>query len=243
MLILALDTTSELGGTGIFRDHECLASVANQGSANIYSVSLFRMVDRLVEQVRTQHQVPTLRLRDIELFAVANGPGSFTGIRVGLAAAQAWAKAFGRPVRGISVLAAMVDEAHPDADLAVPILDARRGEFFLGFFRPNPGEGRGQFVAQGEGLVLKPQALSAFLEERLRLGQRVTCLARAHDRLAWGLLDVLPKSLRWQSVPGLLVGAIARLALEAQRQGRLQSPGELDAYYIRRPDAEINWRG
>jgi len=243
MLILAFDTTSELGGAGIFRDHECLASVANQGPANIYSVSLFQMVDQLVEQGRVRHQVPTFSLRDIELFAVANGPGSFTGIRVGLAAAQGWAKAFGRPVRGVSVLAAMVNEARPEADLAVPIVDARRGEFFLGFFRPDPGEDHGHFVPQGEGLVLKAQALSAFLEERLRPGQSVTCLARAHDRSVLGLRDVLPKSLRWQSVPGLLVGAIARLALEAQRQGRLQSPSELDAYYIRRPDAEINWRG
>src|SRR5207237_9665483 len=76
-----------------------------------------------------------LGLRDIELFAVATGPGSFTGLRVGLAAAQGWAQAFGRPVRGVSVLEAMVEEARPEAVWTVPVLDARWGEFCVGLFR------------------------------------------------------------------------------------------------------------
>ena len=101
MLILALDTTSEVGGVGIFRDHECLARVANDGPANRYSVSLFYMVDQAIEEAKVRHGVPVRGLADIGLIAVATGPGSFTGIRVGLAAAQGWAKAFGLPVRGV----------------------------------------------------------------------------------------------------------------------------------------------
>ena len=64
----------------------------------------------MVEQALAQAQ---LELREIELYAAANGPGSFTGIRVGLAAALAWGKAFDRPVRGVSVLEAMVNKASP----------------------------------------------------------------------------------------------------------------------------------
>lgn len=259
MLVLAFDTTNEKGGVGIYRDSECLACVANEGPANIYSVSLFQMVDRALEQARARHPdlsttegrvagigaAPPRGLRDCDLFAVANGPGSFTGIRVGVAAAQAWGKAFGRPIRGVSVLEAMVEEARPQADWAVPILDARRGEFFLQCFRPGPqksGPGSNPFEPEGEGWVLKASSLTAWFEERLPAAATVTCLAREHDRVTLGLRQSLSQSFQWESIPGTLVGAIARLALEAERRGIPQPISSLDAYYIRRPDAELNWR-
>jgi tRNA threonylcarbamoyladenosine biosynthesis protein TsaB len=240
MLILAFDTTSEHGGAGVFRDAECLASLANEGPANTYSVSLFQMVDRLVDQARDSAR--RLSLRDIELFAVANGPGSFTGIRVGLAAAQAWATAFERPARGISGLEAMVDEACPEADLAVPILDARRGEFFLGVYRRTEQAGAPRFVAEGEGRVIKPSALTAFLEDTHRRGASVACLARGRDQSALELSKTFPKSVRLQQISGTLVAAIARLALRAHREGKPLSPADLDACYIRRSDAELHWK-
>ncbi|HUU15368.1 MAG TPA: tRNA (adenosine(37)-N6)-threonylcarbamoyltransferase complex dimerization subunit type 1 TsaB [Terriglobia bacterium] len=240
MLVLAFDTTSEFGGAGIFRDAECLASLANEGPANVYSVSLFEMVERLFGQARDSG--PKLSLRDVELFAVANGPGSFTGIRVGLAAAQAWAKAFERPARGVSVLEAMVDEGDPETDWAVPILDARRGEFYLSLYRRAEQAGVARFVAEGEGLVLKPEALATFLAENLPSGAAVTCLVRAGDRSPLELANTLLKSTRCRKISGTLVAAIARLALRAQGEGEPPSPAELDACYIRRSDAELNWK-
>lgn len=241
MLVLAFDTTSEHGGAALYRDSECLASARSDSAAG-YSVTLFQMVDRLFEEVRRQQAGSPLSFHDINLFAVANGPGSFTGIRVGLAAAQAWAKVFGRPVAAVSVLEAMVEEAQPETDWALSILDARRGEFFLGTFRRATAGGGNRFVAQGDGLLLKPEDLGPFFEERLRAGTTATCIVREHDRPARALHDSLPKSLRWADVHGTLLPAIVQLALEAHRQGRVQSPAELDAYYIRRSDAELKLR-
>jgi len=159
MLILAFDTTSEKGGVGIYRDTDCLALVANEGPANRYSITLFEMVERALGLAHVE-------LPEIELFAAANGPGSFTGIRVGLAAARAWGKAFDHKVRGVSVLEALVNKAcqrvsqeslpspggegarrrragegflpPPGPDWYFPIVDARRGEFFVGGFRRKP---------------------------------------------------------------------------------------------------------
>jgi tRNA threonylcarbamoyladenosine biosynthesis protein TsaB len=239
MLVLAFDTTSEHGGAALYRDSDCLASARSDSAAG-YSVTLFQMLDRLFEEVGRQQAGSPLSLHDIDLFAVANGPGSFTGIRVGLAAAQAWAKVFGRPVAAVSVLEAMVEEAQPETDWALSILDAHRGEFFVGAFQ-RAGAGN-RFVAQGDGLILKPEDLGPFLEERLRAGTTVTCIVREHDRPAHALRDSLPKSLHWADVHGTLLPAIAQLALEAHRQGRVQSPAELDAYYIRRSDAELKLR-
>ncbi len=241
MLILAFDTTSEHGGVAIYRDAACLADVPNDAPANNFSVTLFSMSERALADARAQHAMPWLSLRDIEIFAVATGPGSFTGIRVGVAAAQGWAKALNRPVKGISALEAIVEEARPESEWAIPILDALRGEFFLGVFRR--AKSHATFEATGEGMILKPNVLQTFLEDRpfgARPGESITCLIRESDRPARALRENFPGSFRWQSVSAHLLGAMARLALRASRDGKLESPAQLDACYIRRPDAEIH---
>jgi len=255
MLILAFDTTSEMGGVGIFQDAESSAWVPNEGPANRYSISLFEMVEKALARAR-------LELRAIELYAAANGPGSFTGIRVGLAAARAWGRAFDRPVRGVSVLEAMVHKhglGIRDSGLGetptqrplrpewlFPILDARRGEFFLGSFRRKPSQPpnvtRPDYEPADGGWVLKPELLRAFVEERVTSSASATCLVRAHDQAAADLRASLPASLNWQQVEGALVDSIADIARKEHESSRPCPEAELDAYYIRRPDAEINWK-
>jgi tRNA threonylcarbamoyladenosine biosynthesis protein TsaB len=231
MLILAFNTTDEHGGTAIYRDTERLAVAANNNPAS-YSITLFQMVDALLRQTQ-------ISLRDIELFAVAHGPGSFTGIRIGVAAAQAWGTAFSRPVRGTSVLEAMVEEARPDTRLALTILDARRGEFFLSLFERV--HSTGPLLQRGEALLAKPDAAARLAQQAAGTAHALTCVARQHDVAAQALGSNWPQ-FRWRSVPGPLVDGIARCALRAYQQGMLQSPAELDAFYIRRTDAEMKWR-
>lgn len=263
MLILAFDTTSERGGVAIHRDLECLASAANSGAR--YSITLFETVEQLLTKTGTA-------LRKIDLFAVATGPGSFTGIRVGVAAAQGWAQSLGRPAFGVSVLEAMVDEARPRSDWALPILDARRGEFFLSVYRrTTPGDGTAEqegLVPWGDlrvqspdenkswvaptgqpgedpGMLLKADRVWPFLEGFVKgraPGEAVTCLGREHDAAAQALSREAPNGVGWQIVERPLASAIARLALFASREGKAQPPGRLDAYYLRRSDAEMHWR-
>jgi tRNA threonylcarbamoyladenosine biosynthesis protein TsaB len=237
MLILAFDTTGERGGAGIFRDGQCLAFAENTERAN-YSVLLFEMVEQLL--AKTQ-----LKLSAIDLFAVANGPGSFTGIRVGVAAAQGWATAFGRPVFGVSVLAAMAVQAQPATEWTASILDARRGEFYTALFRrvsQQSGSPAPALDPQGDGWVAKPASLVASIAERIPAKANLTCVAREHDQAAQEARALFPQSFRWHSVSGTLAPSIARIALEAHAQGRVQSPAELDACYIRRTDAELKWQ-
>jgi tRNA threonylcarbamoyl adenosine modification protein YeaZ len=239
MIILALDTTSDRGGVGIFRDAECLALVPNQEAMNRFSVSLFEMAEQALKQAH-------VGLGEIDLYAAATGPGSFTGIRIGLAAARAWGTAFNRHVRGVSVLEAMVETPSLGAgpERYFPVLDARRGEFYVGNFRRGPAEALSAAGAQYEpadqGWVLNPESLRAYLEEILRRAASGACLVRAHDTAAANLRASLPAALGWQQVEGDLLGSIAAVALREERSGRDYSATDLDAYYIRRPDAEIN---
>lgn len=243
MVVLALDTTSEHGGAAIYQGACCLGMALNEGAADRYSVTLFELVERALGAAG-------LSFREVDLYAVAKGPGSFTGIRVGLAAARAWAKAFGKPLRAVSLLEAMVEQAKPDADWAVPILDARRGEFFLGFFRRSGSSGQeSRFAVAGEGQVVRPERLPDLLETLARGGQcrtfshgTIACLTRSHDLKARVLREGLTQQLAWIDISGVLLEAIARVAARAQEHGDSSPADEPDAYYIRRSDAEMNWR-
>ncbi|TAM81807.1 MAG: tRNA (adenosine(37)-N6)-threonylcarbamoyltransferase complex dimerization subunit type 1 TsaB [Acidobacteria bacterium] len=244
MRILAIDTTSEHGGAAVCSGDACLSLVQNEEPASRYAVTLFELADRALAQAG-------VGFSDIELYAVSNGPGSFTGIRVGLAAAQGWAKAFERPVIGVNLLEAMVERAHPVTDWAVPVLDARRGEFFAGLYR-RMADTTGQhdeFEPAGSGQLVHPERLSSMLEALNRGGQcrtysggTIALLMRAHDLKARSLPESLSQEIAAIDIPGTLLEAIARVALRAFEQGESSSPGELDACYIRRSDAELNWR-
>jgi tRNA threonylcarbamoyladenosine biosynthesis protein TsaB len=238
--ILAFDTTNEYGGAGLFEDAQCLGEIPNparpgESARGNYSVTLFELVGRLLESSR-------MSLGDVGLFAVANGPGSFTGIRVGVAAAQGWALALGRPVLGVSNLEAMVEAASPETEFAAALLDARRGEFFVALYKKVEAAGSSRFQLVGKPTALRPEGVRAHLQGALGTSGPLTCVVREVDRAAESLRPSLSIEFEWRAVPGTLVSAIARAALAASRRGELQSPAELDACYIRSSDAELSFR-
>lgn len=240
MRILAIDTTGDWGGAAIVQDNVCLASVAQQGFQN-YSVTLFESVNSALAEAR-------LKLNEIDLFAAANGPGSFTGIRVGLAAVQGWARAFSKPARGVCILEAMADTAA--APLALSILDARRGEFYARLFRlqdDGSNDAPGSRIAQrlaplSEGVILKPERVLPFLHSQGGQEGDCTVVVRENDLQAGALAQSLPDSLSRRTVSASLFPAIARLAAASAGEKPAPLPEDLTAYYIRRPDAEINWK-
>lgn len=244
MRVLAIDTTSECGGAAVYDQDKCLGLALNSGQASGYAVTLFDLVEQALVEAK-------VRFPDVDLYAVSNGPGSFTGIRVGLAAVQGWAKAFDKPLKGVTILEAMVEHARPDADWAVPLLDARRGEFFVGYYRRipiTPSQEIG-FEAAGEGQLVRSERFESILEALGRGGQcrtfsggSIVCVTRAHDLKARALRESLSLDVGGVDVSGALLGAIARVALRAHKLGEVSLPENLDACYIRRSDAEMNWR-
>lgn len=234
MLTLAFDTTSPWGGAAIFRDEECLAGIRHEGPGD-YSVSLFQAVEKLMKETG-------LALREMDLFATANGPGSFTGIRVGLAAAQGWSAVFNKPARGIRILDAMVEAANAPEDYAAPILDARRDEFYAGWYSNAVFGGETVGQQNSGAVVMAAERLSKHLRDLLPPGKQIVCIARREDARCRELETLFPPEFRWHWIDGCLVPAIARLALRAQRAEIPVSPEELSAFYLRRSDAELHWK-
>src|SRR5581483_9911951 len=113
MLTLAFDTATDVATVAVVHDGEVL------GEARSRAVTVLVDADELL-------RAASLQPRDLELLVVGVGPGSFTGVRIGLAAARGLALALELPVAGVSTLAALAAGA-PDA---VPVIDARRREIF-----------------------------------------------------------------------------------------------------------------
>jgi tRNA threonylcarbamoyladenosine biosynthesis protein TsaB len=120
LTILALDTTSEFGSVALRRSGETVAEIHLHSPEGFGHVIFAAIEDALAQA--------NVRLEEIDCFAAASGPGSFTGVRVGLAAVKGLAEALGKPAAGVSNLRALSLFGH--AALRAVVLDARRGDVY-----------------------------------------------------------------------------------------------------------------
>jgi|SRR6185295_5223411 len=127
MRILAVDTSSERGSVCI-TDNDVVLGEIRLASSLQQAEQLFRSVAFLIDSV-------PLTLAGIDLFVAARGPGSFTGLRVGLAAMEGFAAAHGKRGVGISTLEALAWKVNIENDLIAAVIDARRGEVYGGLYR------------------------------------------------------------------------------------------------------------
>ncbi len=219
MLVLGIDTAARRGGVALAQGDRILASRRIEAPKG-FGDTIYPLIEDLLQQAG-------VALADVELFAAASGPGSFTGVRVGLTAAKALGEALGRPAVGVSNLAAMAAAAG-EAPCA-PVLDARREEVYGAVF----GEGGEPLLAES---VLP---WSRLLEQAAGFDP----LWVAADARVFGPEGAapLPEGASSRTVDDI-AAAIARLApgLLAQGEG---APERVEANYIRRPDAERNWKG
>ncbi len=141
MKILAFDTTSIYGSVALLAADQILGEVGVEGLSS-HSVRLLRQVDFLLQQF-------SLSIKDIEAFAVAAGPGSFTGIRVGLSTVKALARASGKPVASVSALRALAYKIRENNEKHLAaMIDAKKAEVFAALYRVSRGDWR-ELIAEG----------------------------------------------------------------------------------------------
>lgn len=123
MLILAVDTTTLHGSVALLKGTRLLMEV-NHDSPRTFS-------ERLLPTIHGILKANSLRIQDVGGFAVAVGPGSFTGIRIGISTIQSFAYASGKPVAPVSTLEALAAKlCHPPHRFICPMLDAKKNEIF-----------------------------------------------------------------------------------------------------------------
>jgi len=212
--ILAVDTTSEFGSVALLRDDELVDEMpvhAPKGFAQVLYGHLAELLER-----------HALKPAAIDCFAAASGPGSFTGVRVGLACVKGLAEAVGRPAVAVSNLQAIA--SFGTAPLRAPVLDAHRGEVYGAVYDAESRIVTAEVVAKFEAwLATLPDGELEFVASGFTPPLAGTRFEHARVRTA----------------PRSLAGAIARLASRAAPQ----DPAALDANYVRRSDAELLWKG
>ena len=216
MLTLAVDTTAEFGSIALLQNQELLEEVLLHEPQGFSGV-LFQQIAPLLDR----HSVT---LPQIDLFAAASGPGSFTGVRIGLAAVKGLGEVLGKPVVAISNLRALSE--YGSAPFRATVIDARRGEVFAALYSDH-----GEAVVP-EQVIQFPR----FLE--VLKGQEFEWIASGFDPFRAALTGTYFEHFPVIAAPRALAATIARLATQSPPT---EAAG-IEANYVRRSDAELLWK-
>ena len=214
-MILALDTTAEFGSIALTQGQDVVEEIPLH-SPDGFAHVLYGELERLLER----HGA---RLHDIDCFAAASGPGSFTGVRVGLAAAKGLAFATSKRVVPVSNLQALA--WFGSAPLRATVIDARRGEIYGA-------------VYNGRLEIVVAETVIKFEDWLKLLPPRGFEFISADFSPFQSIVDPLIPVV---TAPRALASAIGRVAWPKFRAGATLDPADVDANYVRRSDAELFW--
>ncbi len=243
MLVAALDTATltlsaallELGEAGATvvaerTEHQPARPVA--GAPVGHSARLPAVIGDLL--LAAQRKLP-----EVEGYAIGLGPGSFTGLRIGLATFKGFSYANRRPITGASSLASMALAAAPGAPagtLLVPLLDARKGEVYAGFYR---AEGDGVVAVQPDAALPAPALLAA--TRALAGGLAPAGFGEGYEAYQAELGAGLPRLATAVRAPS--AAAVGRLCAAALRVAAFDQAAlaALEPHYVRKSEAEVKF--
>jgi len=232
MIVLAIDTCEARGSVAVLNYDAILQALAHT-SAEEYSSWLLPAADLALGSAKTV-------LGAVDVFAVASGPGSFTGVRIGLTTAKAWSEVFSKPIVAVSRLEAVAAQSIRDPPYLASFIDAQRGQIFGALYK-----------RAANGLTLIEQEMVASPEVFMdRVDQRT-----AGNEVAWISTDpdTLAQHSEWQGraaggekiqcVPCILAPLIGKMAFHRALHGDLQDSLSVDANYVRRSYVEVFQKG
>ena len=233
MLILALDTTTRGGSVAVTRDDTPIAVLEGNGSRT--------HGERLPDEIRQTLARAAVRAEELDLLAVASGPGAFTGLRIGLAAMQGLAMVLDIDVVGVSALDALAFASwprltDPAQTLLVAWMDAQRGEVFSSSYTASAGGSDFEWTAVNEPIVAPPMML---LAELARRRARVVFVGDGAMTYRSEIDGTSPGSWQIMDAPATLAPAVALIGRRLAARGQAGPPHALQPLYVRRPDAEL----
>lgn len=127
MLIFAIDTSANTATCALLRDGRMLALYTENGLLT-HSETMLAMIENMLSKA-------AVKIEDIDAFAVSEGPGSFTGVRIGVSLVKGLAFNTGKPCVGVSTLAALAKNLDKNEGYVVPVMDARRNQVYTAVFK------------------------------------------------------------------------------------------------------------
>jgi tRNA threonylcarbamoyladenosine biosynthesis protein TsaB len=226
VLILGVESSTQQIGAAI-GGHEGVLAAAQTSRGRRHAELLTPTIDFVRRSAR-------IDFNEISCVAVDLGPGLFTGLRVGIAAAKALAQALRVPMIGVPSLDLLAFPLRHTSRLIVTAIDAKRGEVFYAFYRPVPGG----VQRVGGHQVGSPEDLASELltarDEILLVGDGALRYQEAFEGLK--RVELADMGFAHPSAASLVQLAHAQALRE-----QFVAPWELTPLYLRKPDAEINW--
>jgi len=220
-LVLSVETATLSGSVSLTRGEQLLAALVGEAGVS-HSNTLLRDIDRILDEAQVD-------LSEVDLFAVASGPGSFTGLRIGIATVKSLAATLDRACVGIPTLAAVAHAAGPSPQ-SVALLPAGRGEVFAQLFSVSSD---GFVTALDQATHISPQKLIekyGSLVDALWCGEGAIANRDMIEREAKGRIAQATHNLALH---------VAALAVTRFRDQQLDRPDALQANYVRPSDAEL----
>lgn len=228
MYVLGIESATPVASVAVAGQDGILAErmVLNRRT---HSVNLLPMLKAVLEESEIDR-------RKLSGIAVSGGPGSFTGLRIGMSTAKALAWVWGLQVVGISTLAALAHPLAGNDGLVCPVLNARKNEVYTAIY-----DYQGEIVNCLKGpAAVAPLRLAEILLEYNRpvtfLGDGVPVYGAQLREALGGLVRLAPLAASFPRG-----AAVAELGLSALREGRGVDPSALQPEYIRPSEAELNW--
>lgn len=228
MKVLALDTTARAGSVAIVDDDR----VIDERGGDEARTHAERLPGDILA-IAAENQTP---LSSVDLFAVASGPGSFTGLRIGIATLQGFAFVQGRRMVGVSALEALAHRASAGLTAGANVaawMDAYRRDVFTALYRVTAAS-----LFDPDRLVeLDPPRVDSPAATWARWSGQFDApgVVIGDGAVLYRALLTPARVMR----PTLLAGAIGRLAVGYARRGGAVHPSGIHPLYVRRPDAEI----
>lgn len=223
MKILAIDTSAVASSAAVFEDEKCLSEVF----ANVrltHSQTLLPMCDYALKSAATD-------LNDIDSFAVSGGPGSFTGLRIGIAAIKGMAAPDDKPCCNVSTLEALAYNLCGIDGVVCAVMDARCGQFYTALFESTSGK----IIRISEDAAISAEELYSMLEKTNKsiyiVGDGTElCVRGAKDELKSKLVPA-PEHLRYAKANSVALAAF-------NHHDDFKNCSELIPKYLRLPQAQ-----
>jgi tRNA threonylcarbamoyladenosine biosynthesis protein TsaB len=227
MKVLGIDTSTSCGSVGLIDDE----SIISEYLLNIpvtHSERLLGAIELILKEAR-------FAIGDLDGWALSLGPGSFTGLRIGVSTAKGLAFATQKPVAGVSTLDVLAHQISPTPYLICPILDARKGEVYTAFYRYEEGN---DLKRQSAYQAIKPEELIKKIQERtIFIGDGVRTYGEylRNSLASLAISPPPPLNLPHGSV-------VAKLGLEILRKGECLDLATFTPLYVRPSEAEMKFR-
>jgi tRNA threonylcarbamoyladenosine biosynthesis protein TsaB len=231
MLLLAVDTCDARGSIALLREGRFVQQAIHD-TAEDYSSWLLPAVNQLLHSAG-------VRVADLQVCAVATGPGSFTGVRVGLTTAKAWSEVYGLSIAAVSRLDALSTYSSGKASVVAAFTDAHRKQVFGAVYRCENGE----LKRVGDEVVTSPDA---FIEQAVAAAAQARIEWISPDPKGFAEAQTWPSRLAQEEtihvIAPVFAPAIGRIGYRLAQEGRFTDSLSLDANYVRRSDAELFWK-